>query len=54
LKKVAGRADIEDALQTLDTLTQEEVRMAAAQNLSATRSVDHRVKKVGDKVIYGA
>jgi hypothetical protein len=50
LKKLAGRRDIEDALSRLDRLTQEEVRMAAAQGLKATHDVDDHVQQVGDKV----
>jgi hypothetical protein len=38
---------MEDALKKLDSLTQEEARMAAAQNLKATHTVDERVKGVG-------
>jgi archaellum component FlaC len=41
---------MEDALKRLDRLTQEEARMAAAQNLKATHSVDERVKGVVDTV----
>ena len=40
-----------DALKRLDKLTQEEARMAIAQNLKATHSVDDRVKGVVDKVL---
>ncbi|KAI9453270.1 hypothetical protein BJY52DRAFT_1083587, partial [Lactarius psammicola] len=49
-KKLVGRKDIEDALKRLDKLTQEEARMAAAQILRLTHSVDDRVRVVGDKV----
>lgn len=41
---------MEDALMKLDKLTQEEARMAAAQNLKATHTVDERVKGVVDTV----
>jgi hypothetical protein len=41
---------MEDALKKLDKLTQEEARMAAAQNLKATHAVDERVKGVVDTV----
>jgi len=34
-KKLVGSTDIEDALKRLDTLTQEEVRIAIAQILKA-------------------
>ena len=41
---------MENALKRLDKLTQEEARMAAAQNLKATHTVDERVKGVVDAV----
>ena len=50
LKKLEGRSDIEDALQRLDKLTQEESRMAVAQDLSATHGVAEGVKNVGNDV----
>jgi hypothetical protein len=37
---------MEDALKRLDKLTQEEARMAAAQNLKVTHNVDERMKGV--------
>jgi hypothetical protein len=51
LKKLFGnRTDIEDALKRLDSLTQEEAQMAAAQVLKATHAVDDtgRVRGVAD------
>ena len=50
VKKLVGRTDIEDALVRLDGLTQDEVRMAAAQGLKATHEVDDKVKNVEGKV----
>ena len=50
MKNLVGRTDIEDALGRLDRLTQEEVRMAAAQGLKATHQVDNKVEAVDDKV----
>ena len=50
LKRLAGRTDLEDALKKLDKLTQEEARMAIAQNLRATQNVDDKVKEVNDRV----
>ena len=57
LKKLAGRMDLEDALQRLDTLTQEEARMALAEVLRISHSVreevtvvDGKVQSVGEKV----
>ena len=37
---------MEDGLKRLDKLTQEEVRMAIAQNLEAIHTVDERVRGV--------
>ncbi|KAF8486910.1 hypothetical protein DFH94DRAFT_796961 [Russula ochroleuca] len=51
LKKLVGRTDIEDALKRLDKLTQEEARMATAQVLKITHTVDDRVARVTDKVL---
>ena len=42
---------MEDALKRLDNLTQEEARMASAQNLKITHTVDMRVRGVVDTVI---
>ena len=50
MKKVVGRADIEGSLARLDRLTQEEVRMAAAQGLKATRAVHDEVNIVDDHI----
>ena len=50
LKKLVGRTDIEDSLKRLDKLTQEEARMATAQVLKVTHTIDDRVKAVDDKV----
>ena len=41
---------MEDALKRLDKLTQEEARMAVAQNLKATQMVDERVRGVANTV----
>ncbi|KAI9434710.1 hypothetical protein H4582DRAFT_1855810 [Lactarius indigo] len=49
-KKLVGRRDIEDALERLDKLTQEEARMATAELLRLTHSVDYEVKCVGKGV----
>ena len=60
MKRLLGRSDVEDALKKLDKLTDEEARMAVAQNLKATHNVnvrvaavDDTVKRVGDKVAEG-
>ena len=51
LKKLIGRTEMEDALKKLDKLTQEEARMAAAENLKATYAVDKRVQGVADTMV---
>jgi archaellum component FlaC len=45
-----GNKDIEDSLERLDKLTQEEVRMASAEMLKMTHSVDDKVIGVDDRV----
>jgi hypothetical protein len=45
-KLLVGGSDIENALKRLDTLTQEETRMAIAQVLKASHSIEERVKAV--------
>ena len=50
-KTLIGKTEMEDALKRLDKLTQEEARMAAAENLKATHAVDERVKGVADSVV---
>ena len=49
-KKLAGMKAVEDALQRLDKLTREEVRMAAAEALVITRGIDDKVQGVDHKV----
>jgi len=41
---------MEDALKRLDKLTREEARMASAENLKITHTVDERVREVVDTV----
>ena len=43
MKKLIGKKEIEDALKRLDKLTQDEARMAAAENLKLTHVVDNKV-----------
>ncbi|KAI0271192.1 hypothetical protein BGY98DRAFT_1179495, partial [Russula aff. rugulosa BPL654] len=43
VKKLLGRNDIDDALKRLDTLTIEEARMAIAETLNTTHSVDEKI-----------
>ena len=45
-----GNRDIEDSLERLNELTQEEARMASAELLKMTHSVDWKVKGVDDRV----
>ena len=42
---------MKDSLKRLDKLTQEEVRMATAQNLKVAHTVDKGVKEVVDTVV---
>jgi hypothetical protein len=50
-KRLIGKTDMEDALNKLDKLTQEEARMAIAENLKATHVVDERVRGVTERVL---
>ena len=50
LRKLAGMADLEDALKKLDRLTLEEARMANAEVLRIAHSIRDEVADVGDKV----
>ena len=51
MKRLIGRTDMEDALKKLDKLTDEEARMAVAQNLKATHNVNERVRGVANTVV---
>ena len=51
MKRLIGRTDLDDAFKRLDKLTQEEARMAIAQNLKATHNVDQRVRGVANTVV---
>ena len=46
LKRLVGRADIEDAVQRLDTLTKEEGLMTAARNLAVTHHVNDNMTTI--------
>jgi uncharacterized protein YoxC len=50
LKELVGNSDIEGGLERLDKLTQEEARMASAELLKMTQSVDGRVMGADDRV----
>ena len=43
MNKLLGRNDVEDALKRLDTLTQEEARMAIAETLNVTHRTEDKV-----------
>ena len=49
LKALVGRKDIGDALRRLDKLTQEQVRMAAAELLKITNSLEDSVKNIAEQ-----
>jgi methyl-accepting chemotaxis protein len=51
LKKLMGKNDIEDALKRLDRLTQEEARMAAAQLLKVTNTINSEVREIADNML---
>ena len=46
----ARRTEIEDALEKIDKPMQEEVRIATAQSLKVTHTVNHKARRVADKV----
>ena len=46
MKKLLGKNEIEDSLKKLDTLTQEEARMAIAEIMKVTQKVDDNVKVI--------
>jgi hypothetical protein len=46
-----GKNDIEDALKKLDRLTQEEARMASAQVLEVTNTINNGVREIADNVL---
>ena len=48
--KLSGNRDIKDSLDRLDKLTEQEARMAAAELLKMTHSVDGKVMGVDDRV----
>ena len=51
VKKLFGKTEMEDALKRLDRMTQEEARMAAAENLRLTHAVEKKVEGVTDTVV---
>jgi len=51
MKRLIGRADVEDALKRLDKLTHDEARMATVEVLKATHAVNDRVREVSDQVV---
>ena len=53
MKKLIGKKEMEDALKRLDKLTQEEARMAAAENLRLTHVIDNKVTSLQASMING-
>ena len=51
VKKLIGNNDIEDALKRLDRLTQEEARMASAQLMEVTNTINNRVEEIADNIL---
>jgi len=51
MKKLVGRTDMEDSLKRLDKLTQEEARIAMAEVLKITHTVEKGVRGIADKVV---
>ena len=49
-RRLIGYRDLEDSLEKLDSLTQEKARMASAELLKMTHSVDGEMMGVDDKV----
>lgn len=47
---MVGNTDIEDSLQRLDKLTQEEARMASAELMKITHSIDDKLVGVDDGI----
>lgn len=43
MRRLLGKSDIDDALKRLDTLTQEEARMATAEVLKVAHRVEDKV-----------
>ena len=48
LNKLLGKSDIDGALKRLDTLTQEEARMAIAELLKMTHMMDDKIRLIID------
>ena len=48
LNKLLGKSDIDGALKRLDTLTQEEARMAIAELLKVTHMMDDKIRLIID------
>jgi len=52
LKSLVGNKEIEDSLEKLDKLTQEEARMAAAEQMVIMRGVDQKLEQVNRKSLH--
>ena len=46
MRRLLGKHEIEDTLKRLDTLTQDEARMATLEVLKVARSIDNKVQVV--------
>ena len=53
MKKLAGRTDIEDALQRLENVTLEESRMTGAETLKAIHGVKVMIQGLSDMLQQG-
>ena len=51
MKRLLGNNKIEDSLKRLNSLTDDEARMATAEVLKTTRSVDEKVDNIDEKMI---
>ena len=49
-KRLIGRTELEDGLTRLDKLTQEEARMATAEVLRTTHTIEEQVVVIDDRV----
>jgi hypothetical protein len=50
LKKLMGNTEVEDTVRKLDKLTQEEAKMAAAELLKITHSIDDKVEGMDNRM----
>ena len=50
MKKLIGNTDVEESLRRLDNLTQEEAKMASAEQLKIAHTVERKVTGVDERV----